>query len=132
MQGIVLISHGGMAEGMMDSAKMFFGELEQVTACSLQPADSPEDFDVRLEAAIAKVNSGEGVIVLADLLGGTPANRSAYKASDDVQIVTGMNLTMFLELLGLRLGGEVQVANLIEAGQNGIVCLNQLLSGGDN
>ena len=132
MQGIVIISHGGMAEGMLDSAKMFFGELEQVTACSLQPADSPEEFDVRLEAAIAQVNSGEGVIVLADLLGGPAALRSGGAASDDVQIITGMNLTMFLELLGLRLGGEVQVQSLIEAGQNGIVSLNQLLGGGDN
>lgn len=132
MLGIVLISHGGMAEGMMDSAKMFFGELEQVTACGLQPADSPEEFDGRLQAAIEKVDSGEGVIVLADLLGGTPANRSAYKASKNVQIITGMNLTMLLELLGLRLSGEISVESLIETGQNGIVNLNQLLGGGDN
>jgi len=128
MLGIVLISHGGMAEGMVDSAKLFFGDtIEQLAFVSLKMEDNPDDFQVSLTEAIKEVDTGEGVIVLADLLGGTPSNRAAYVASENVQVITGMNLTIFLELLGLRLSGAVDVNKLIETGQSGIVSLNNLL-----
>jgi len=128
MLGIVLISHGGMAEGMVDSAKLFFGDtIEQLAFVSLKMEDNPDDFQASLTKAITEVDTGEGVIVLADLLGGTPSNRAAYVASENVQVITGMNLTIFLELLGLRLSGAVDVNKLIEIGQSGIVSLNNLL-----
>lgn len=131
MLGIVLISHGEMANGMLNTAGMFFGETElrQVATVSLFPADSPEDFDVKLAEAIENVDSGDGVIILADLLGGTPCNRSAYKLSEKVQVITGMNLPIFVELLGLRMGGDVDINSLISTGHDGIVNLNQLLGG---
>lgn len=131
MLGIVLISHGDMADGMLNSAGMFFGEtgLQQVTTVSLYPENSPEEFDVKLADAIKAVNSGEGVVVLADMLGGTPGNRAAYVCSDDIQVITGMNLPIFMELLGLRMAGEVDVNNLISTARDGIVSLNKLLGG---
>ena len=134
MLGIVLISHGDMANGMLNSAGMFFGEtgLQQVTTVSLYPEDSPEDFDVKLADAIKEVNSGDGVVVLADLLGGTPCNRAAYVCSENVQVITGMNLPILMELLGLRMGGEVDVNNLISISRDGIVSLNELLGGISN
>jgi len=134
MLGIVLISHGSMADGMIDSAGMLFGEagLTQVNSVSLYPEDNPEDFDVKLTAAIEEVNTGDGVVVLADLLGGTPCNRATYKCSEDVQVITGMNLPLFLELLGLRMGGAVEYSSLISTAANGIVDLNSLLLGGND
>ncbi|MFI3283586.1 MAG: PTS sugar transporter subunit IIA [Erysipelotrichaceae bacterium] len=131
MIGIVLISHGDMANGMVNSAGMFFGEtgLQQVATVSLLPHNSPEEFDVMLTDAINKVDTGDGVVILADLLGGTPCNRAAYKASENVQVITGMNLPIFVELLGLRMGGDVDFNNLISAGHDGIVSLNKLLGG---
>ena len=131
MVGIVLISHGDMAKGMLNSAGMFFGEAElsQVATVSLYPADSPEDFDVKLTEAIATCDTGDGVIVMADLLGGTPCNRAAYKCSDKVRVITGMNLSMLVEMLGLRLGGDIDVDSLIRTGQDGIINYNKLLGG---
>ena len=132
MIGIVLISHGSMADGMVDSAKMFFGEagLAQVGTVSLLPEDSPEVFDERLTAAIKEVDSGEGVFVLADLLGGTPCNRAAYKCQEGVEVITGMNLPIFVELLGLRMGGnDIDIPGLISTAAGGIVNLNLLLKG---
>ena len=132
MIGIVLISHGSMADGMVDSAGMLFGEagLAQVGTVSLSPEESPEDFDDRLTEAIAKVDSGEGVFVFCDLLGGTPCNRAAFKCKEGIQVITGMNLPIFLELLGLRMGGnEVDINSLISIASDGIVSLNSLLKG---
>jgi len=128
MIGIVLISHGNMAVGMMDSAKLFFGdEIEQLTYVSLKMEDNPDDFQASLAKAIDEVDSGEGVIVLADLMGGTPGNRAAYLLNEKVQVITGMNLTLFLELLGRRLSGAVDIDELMQIGRDGIVSLNKLL-----
>jgi len=130
MLGIVLISHGQMADGMIDSARMFFGEtgMTQVVSVSLFPEESPEMFDVKLTAAIEEADSGDGVVILADLLGGTPCNRAVYKCVEGIQVITGMNLPLFVELLGLRMGGnDVDIKSLISTASNGIVSLNQLL-----
>ncbi len=135
MVGVVIISHGDMSKGMLNSAGMFFDEtgLQNVTAVSLYPAESPEDFDVKLTEAINTVDTGDGVFVLCDLLGGTPCNRVAYKVSDKVKVLTGMNLSMLMELLGMRLCGlgieDIDSDNLVSVGQDGILNYNKLLGG---
>lgn len=134
MIGVLAISHGKMAEGMVDAAHMFFGEdLPGVEALCFMSSDNPDDFDEKLKGAIERVNTGDGVIVFADLMGGTPANRSAYLLSDDVQVITGANMTMMLELLGTRLteGTKVSkelVEQLIETGKTGVISLNSLMN----
>lgn len=127
MVGVVVISHGDMAKGMLNSASMFFGDIEQIAAVGLYPADSPEEFDVKLTDAIAEVDKGDGVIILCDLVGGTPCNRAAYKCSDTVKVIGGMNLSLLMELLGARMFGEVDVDNIVNTGKEGIVNYNALL-----
>ena len=136
MIGVLAISHGKMAEGMLDSAHMFFGDdLPGVEALCFMSSDNPEDFDVKLKDAVARVNTGDGVIIFADLMGGTPANRSMYVLGDDVQVITGANMTMMLELLGTRLADGTKVSKelveqLQETGRTGIVNINALMNGG--
>ncbi|MBR0385491.1 MAG: PTS sugar transporter subunit IIA [Erysipelotrichaceae bacterium] len=129
MIGILLMSHGKMAEGMLDSCKLFFGEdIPQIRALCLEPSDNPEEFDDRIRAAIAEIDDGQGIIAMCDLLGGTPCNRSAFVLGDRVQVITGMNFTMLLELLGKRMAAEdlndVSIEELINVGKDGIVNLN--------
>lgn len=137
MIGVLAISHGKMAEGMVDAAHMFFGEdLPGVEALCFLSSDNPENFDVKLKEAIDRVNTGDGVIIFADLMGGTPANRSMYVLSDDVQVITGANMTMMLELLGTRLADGTKVtkelvSQLVETGKTGIVNINSLMNGGN-
>lgn len=136
MIGVLAISHGKMAEGMLDAAHMFFGDdLPGVEALCFMSNDNPEDFDVKLKDAVARVNTGDGVIIFADLMGGTPANRSMYVLGDDVQVITGANMTMMLELLGTRLAEGTKVSKelveqLQETGRTGIVNINALMNGG--
>ena len=136
MIGVLAISHGKMAEGMLDVAHMFFGDdLPGVEALCFMSSDNPEDFDVKLKDAVARVNTGDGVIIFADLMGGTPANRSMYVLGDDVQVITGANMTMMLELLGTRLAEGTKVSKelveqLQETGRTGIVNINALMNGG--
>jgi mannose/fructose-specific phosphotransferase system component IIA len=129
MKGIVLISHGDMAKGMAQAATLFFGEnIPQLTYCGLQPEDSPEEFAESLHKAIENVNSGDGVILLADLFGGTPCNQAVQQLGDRVDLISGMNFPLFLELLGERMGEEPDIAALIEKGQAGVMNVKNILA----
>jgi mannose/fructose-specific phosphotransferase system component IIA len=129
MIGVLLMSHGRMAEGMLDSSKLFVGEdIPQIQALCLMPSDNPEEFDQRIKEAAAQVDDGHGVIAMCDLLGGTPSNRSVFVMNDRLQVITGMNFTMLLELLGRRLSVEdlkdIDLNDLMKVGRDGIVNLN--------
>ena len=98
MKGILLISHGPLAEGMLKTAEIFFGEnIPQMKAVVLNTQDDPEDFRGRLQEAVKEVDTGEGVLVFADLLGGTPCNQSAFVLDEQITVLTGMNLPMVME-----------------------------------
>lgn len=128
MKGLILISHGPLAEGMMKTAEIFFGEnISQLKALVLSTQDDPEDFRTRLQAAVNEVNDGEGVLIFADLLGGTPCNQSAFVLNEQVTVLTGMNLPMVMECLGMRMSGDIDIAVLEETAKNGIVNFNRLL-----
>ena len=133
MIGILLMSHGKMAEGMLDSAKLFYGEVEKVKAICLEPGDNPEDFGNRIKEAAAELDTdGCGVIAFCDLLGGTPSNQSMYVLNDRLQVIPGMNFCMLLELLGARMSydniDDINIDDLIETGKNGILSLNAIVN----
>jgi len=116
---------------MKDSCKLFFGdEIDQLVACCLAAGEAPDQFCERMAAAVEEVSTGDGVIVLVDLLGGTPSNCCLSLTNDRVRVVTGMNLGMLLELLGVRMGiddiKEIDTTELVEMSKRGIVCLNDL------
>ncbi len=123
MKGILLISHGEMAKGLANSATMFFGdEIEQFeTACFMQE-DNPDDYEVLLKEKIEAIDTGEGVIVLADLFGGTPTHKiTTHMPNRNVLVITGMNFALLLELLTLRANGmEINKENLVNTGRVGI------------
>lgn len=132
MVGILLMSHGKMAEGMLDSCKLFFGDdIAQIKALCLMAGDNPEEFDQIIRDAVAEIDDGCGVIAMCDLLGGTPCNRSAMVLNDRLQVITGMNFTMLLELLGRRMSvddiTELDISDLIQVGKDGIISMNEYM-----
>ena len=130
MVGILLMSHGRMAEGMLDSSKLFFGDdIPQIKALCLMASDNPEEFDEKIRAAVEEIDDGQGVIAMCDLLGGTPCNRSALVLNDRLQVITGMNFSILLELLGKRMSvndiSEIDIPELIQVGKDGLISLNE-------
>ncbi len=125
-----MISHGGMAEGVLSSASMLVPQLEQVDFLALWPEDNPDDFQAKLGKKIGELDTGDGVFLLADMLGGTPSNRAMYFVGDRVHVLTGLSLPMLYSLLSMReefadlaaLANEVMVET-----QNGTVDVNKLL-----
>ncbi|MTI94545.1 MAG: PTS sugar transporter subunit IIA [Firmicutes bacterium] len=133
MLGVLIISHGDLAAGLLNAAEMIMGAQEQVRAEGLQPEMSPESFGETLRAAVKELDSGDGVLVLADLFGGSPANTAAYLLHEEfnVDVVTGVSLPMLLEVLTARMGKDLaDVADLCAtaAGQ-GVQKLSDVFSG---
>lgn len=98
MVNIVLASHGPMAEAMVKSSQMLFGESEHVTSVCLHVEDSIDDFAKALRNAI---EPDQEVLLLVDIPGGTPSNQGMLLSSefDKLRVVSGMNLMMLLECL---------------------------------
>lgn len=128
MIGILLVSHNGLAEAMLSTAKMLYGEADnQVVALGLEHGINLDDFDSMLSEAIQSVDTGDGVFVLVDLLGGTPCNRLARFATEKVVIITGMNLGMFLEIVCVRDSGDLNIDEIVTTSKDSIVFYNSLL-----
>lgn len=127
MKGILLISHGKMAEGMIDSISLFFGDLQQLDYLSLKKEDNPEQFKSLMTDKIKELDSGDGVIVLADILGGSPCNQAAYLVKENITVLTGMNLGMLMTIMSLRQGESIDIDMVLNDTKMGINCLNDLL-----
>lgn len=125
MKGIILLSHGPMAKGLYETTQWFFGnEIEQYEYLCLQEEDKQDDFMHKVKEKIAKVDTGEGVILFTDLFGGTPCNSCIDLMSDDIQLISGMNLTIVLELLGNRLSNTYDIEKLLATGKDGLLHVN--------
>lgn len=106
MVGIVLVSHGGLAEGIKQSATMISGELRDLAAVALTPDMGPEDLKARLDQAIASFEDKKEVLFLVDLWGGTPFNQANLELSEEghenFALLTGLNLPSLLGALDAR------------------------------
>ena len=129
MQSILLISHGGMAAGVKDSLTMFFGkQLPQFETLSLTSDMGADQFGDQLKEKVNELMNDDGVIIFADLLGGTPFNQAALLVNDKVDPIAGMNLPMIMELLATREFSQNDIDHLAAVGQQGIVNAKILLA----
>src|SRR5438270_12119987 len=98
MIGVVVATHGKLAEEMIRTAGAVVGHLDKVVAVSVVAA--APDMRANLKAAIQRVDQGDGVLLLTDMLGGSPTNLCvSFLMARKVEIVTGINLPMLLKLL---------------------------------
>lgn len=124
MKGVILTSHGKLAEGLLDTLTLFNGQQEQLEALCLLPGDDFAGFVSRIKESVDRVNSGEGVIIFCDLLFGSPCNCSSRllmdeELKDKVDVITGMNLPMVMEYLACRENG-MSSEDIINVGKEGI------------
>lgn len=135
MTGIILASHGGLAEGVKQSAGMVFGPQEDLVAVTLTPEDGPDSFRAKLLAAVDTLSNKDEVLFLVDLLGGTPFNQSSAILDgheDKWAIVTGLSLPMLISALGERMGDENMPAqeiakNILAPSREGVTIMPESL-----
>lgn len=124
MVGFILTGHGQFSNGLASAIDMVAGDQEAFEIVPFQ-GDQAATYGDDLRAAITKMSEEcEGVLVFVDLLGGTPFNQAMMIAQDvpNMEIVTGTNLPMLIELLFLRNGSTVAelAEQAVTVGQAGV------------
>jgi mannose PTS system EIIA component len=100
--GVVVVTHGQLANELVNAAEMIAGELPRFEAVALGWHDDPNAAKDQIAAAIGRVGGAGGVLILTDMFGGTPSNLGITFLEDDVvEVVTGVNLPMLVKLASL-------------------------------
>jgi PTS system mannose-specific IIA component len=102
MIGVVVVTHGQLATELVNAAEMIVGDLAHFTAVSIGWHDDVNDAREDIAQAIERVRGEQGVLVLTDMFGGTPANLGlTFLEKDRVEVITGVNLPMLIKLAGI-------------------------------
>lgn len=108
MKYLILVSHGGLAEGLKSSLSMFASDkVDDVIAIGLKDGESLVDFSVEVKNVIASLDENDSVLVLADIVGGSPLTTVAtvleeFGKLENATILGGMNLTMALTAVVMK------------------------------
>jgi PTS system mannose-specific IIA component len=137
--GIVVVTHGQLATELVNSAEMIVGDLPHFAAVSIGWHEDVDRAREGIAAAIARVGSPADatggqpakVLVLTDMFGGTPANLAVTFVSDDVEVITGVNLPMLIKLARPQKFSDLAslARDMREHGRNAIWVASDLLKG---
>jgi PTS system mannose-specific IIA component len=130
MIGLVLVTHGRLAEEFVVAMEHVVGKQERIATICIGPEDDMEERRADIAKAIADVDAGRGVIVLTDLFGGTPSNLAiSLMQAGTVEVIAGINLPMLIRLDGARKTMKVAdaVAAAREAGKKYITVASEVL-----
>ncbi len=99
MVGVVVVTHGTLASELVNATEMIVGKLPHIAAVSIGWHDDVEDARGTIARAVEQVNGPEGVLILTDMFGGTPANLAmTFLAAEAVEVITGVNLPLLIKL----------------------------------
>jgi PTS system mannose-specific IIA component len=130
MIGILIVTHQELAEALMSVWDLILGRQEGIVAVSLDPSAPPEVSRQQIQRSLSQVNGGNGVIILTDMLGGTPSNLTlSFLQEGKVEVVTGVNLPMLMKLAHIRDQQDLREAalSLKQSGQKGITVASEVL-----
>lgn len=130
MIGLVLVTHGRLADEFVVAMEHVVGPQQQVATIAIGPEDDMEARRRDIAEGIARVDTGRGVIVLTDLFGGTPSNLAiSLMERGRVEVIAGINLPMLIRLESARKAMTVvaAVAAAREAGRKYISVASEVL-----
>lgn len=103
MIGLVLVTHGRLAEEFRHALEHVVGKQEQIEAVCIGADDKMEARRGDIASAISRVETGDGVIILTDMFGGTPSNLAiSLLELGRIEVVAGLNLPMLVKLARIR------------------------------
>jgi PTS system mannose-specific IIA component len=130
MIGLILVTHGGLAEEFVHAMEHVVGRQEAIETVCIGPNDDMEVRREEIATAIRTVDNGEGAIILTDLFGGTPSNLAiSLLDAGKVEVIAGINLPMLIRLAGARKSMNVTdaVTAARDAGRNYITIASEFL-----
>lgn len=131
MIGLLLVSHRHLGDEMKAVMEHVVGSQELVETVCIFPTDDMEQRRIEIQEKITALNTGDGVIVLTDMFGGTPSNLAISMMNhDNIEVLAGMNLPMLIKLAQVRSTLPLKEATLCaqEAGKKYINAASALLN----
>lgn len=133
MIGLVLVSHGDFSEALLRATEHVVGPLGQAAAITIGPDDDMEAKRAAIAAAVENCDTGDGVIVAADMFGGTPSNLAISLMKKKVEVVAGANLPMLIRFEGARHKPLAECAEALrDAGRKYISVASEILGQPDS
>jgi PTS system mannose-specific IIA component len=130
MIGALVVTHGHLGQELVAAAEMIVGEISHIKAVSVGWHDDVNDAHKDIELRIAEVDSGNGVLLLTDMFGGTPSNIAlSFHNPGSVDVVTGVNLPMIIKIANQREGDTLEslARTVREQGRSSIAMASDFL-----
>ncbi len=131
MIGMVLVTHGHLASEFRAALEHVVGQQKQLVAISIGPEDDMERRRADIIEAIQEADSGEGVVVLTDMFGGTPSNLAiSVMNGGKIEVLAGINLPMLIKLASVRDSATLEqaVQQAQEAGRKYVYIASKVLN----
>lgn len=126
-----MVTHGQLANELVNAAEMIVGEIRHITAVSIGWHDDVDVSQQEIERAIGRVDEGKGVLLLTDMFGGTPTNLAmTFVGKMAIEVVTGVNLPMVIKLTAQKEGDTLaELAKRVrDQGQKNIYLAGDVLA----
>lgn len=125
------MTHGRLSEALLETTSFFVSDLSMTRAVTFSSGQGLEDLEASIRAAIQELDPNEGILVLVDLPGGSPARAAGTLLLEhpDMELVAGVNIPMLVEVLMVR--ESMTLAELaqhaVSSGMDGIVDIKKLI-----
>jgi PTS system mannose-specific IIA component len=132
MIGMVLVTHGRLAIEFRLALEHVVGRQKQIETITIGPEDDMDQRRAEILDAVKNVDSGEGVVVLTDMFGGTPSNLAiSVMGNSKTEVVAGINLPMLIKLASVRGDCDLEqaVGQAQDAGRKYINVASRVLAG---
>jgi PTS system mannose-specific IIA component len=131
MIGGIIVSHGKLAEELLNALTIILGEVVNIEAISIGWYDDVEDSKRKINQSIKRVDQKNGILVFTDMFGGTPSNLSfSFLKDNQIEIITGVNLPMLIKFVSLQRRNKLKevAKKVVEQGKKNIHLASSLLS----
>lgn len=131
MIGGVIVSHGKLAEELLNALTIIIGEAVNIEAISIGWYDEVEESKKKINQSLKRVSQKNGVVIFTDMFGGTASNLSfSFLKDNQVEIITGVNLPMLIKFVSLQRSNNLKevAKKVVEQGKKNIHLASALLS----
>jgi len=130
MIGLVLVTHGRLAVEFRAALEHVVGPQAQIETVTIGPDDDVEKRRYEIIESVKRVDTGDGVVILTDMFGGTPSNIGmTFLEKDQIEVITGVNLPMLIKLADLARSSDLLAVahEMRDHGRNAIWVASDLL-----
>ncbi len=131
MVGGIIVSHGKLAEELLNALTIILGEAPNIEAISIGWYDDVEESKKKINQSLKRVDKKSGVVIFTDMFGGTPSNLSfSFLKDNQVEIITGVNLPMLIKFVSLQRSNNLKevTRKVVEQGKKNIHLASDLLN----